>query len=58
MDRLDRTFGNPIVVMGANSSVSNCLTEPLKVLGEGLRCEGRAVVEEIGLWNHTDVSRC
>jgi hypothetical protein len=57
-DGLDRTFGNSIVMMDADSRIPNCLAELLKVLGESLRYEGRAIVEEIGLWNHTDVSSC
>jgi hypothetical protein len=57
-DGLDRTLGDSVVMMSTDSRVANCLAELSKVLGEGLRGKGRAVVEEIGLWNHTDVSGC
>jgi hypothetical protein len=55
-DGLDRAFSDPIVMMGTDSRVPNCLTKLLKVGGESLRCEGRAVIEKIGLGDHTDVS--
>jgi hypothetical protein len=57
-DGLDRTFGNSVVMMSADSRVSNRLAELLKVLGEGLGREGGSIVEEVLLWNHSDISSC
>jgi hypothetical protein len=46
-DRLDHTFRDSIMMMGSDSRVPDSLAVLLKVLGEGLRGEGRAVVERV-----------
>jgi hypothetical protein len=55
-DGLNVALGNPIVMMGANARKQSLLIEFEKVLGEGLRCEVAAVVEEVLLRNHSSVS--
>jgi hypothetical protein len=38
--------------------VLNNLSELLEILRESLRREGVSIVEEVLLWNHSDVSSC
>jgi hypothetical protein len=55
-DRLDVALGDPVVMMGADASEESLLIELEKVLGKGLRCEVRAVVQQVLLRNHSGVS--
>jgi hypothetical protein len=55
-DGLDVALGNPIVMMGADSSKESLLIELEDVFCEGLRREVGSVVEEVLLRNHSSVS--
>jgi hypothetical protein len=55
-DCLDVALGNPIVMMGSDTSKESLLIELEKVLGKGLRREVRTIVQQVLLWNYAGVS--
>jgi hypothetical protein len=53
---LDVALGDPIVMMGADTSKESLLIELEDVFGEGLRSEVASVVEKVLLGDHSGVS--
>jgi hypothetical protein len=53
---LDVALGNPIVMMGSDTSKESLLIELEDVFGEGLRSEVASVVEKVLLGDHSGVS--
>jgi hypothetical protein len=55
-DCLDVALGNPVVMMGADTSEECFLIKLEDVFGKGLRCEVGTVVEKVLLGDHSGVS--
>jgi hypothetical protein len=55
-DRLDRSLGVSVVMMGSNTGKANDLAEDFQMGAESLWSKGRAIIRQVGLWNDSRVT--